>query len=125
MENNIMNKTFVWILFLIACLVVACSNASVTIAPAAMETSQPKSLPVEFIWKIIGDPNPFNALVGVAVDLQRNIYVMDTKNSCIQKSDSDGKFILMWGGPVDSGGQFTIIVPDESRLPGRLLCFAP
>jgi tripartite motif-containing protein 71 len=92
--------TSVLISLIITCLLVACSNP----------------LPVEFVWKTTGDPNPFNMPVGIAIDPQGYIYVMDTKNSRIQKFDSDGNFILMWGSPGSGEGQFSIKVQYEGRL---------
>jgi DNA-binding beta-propeller fold protein YncE len=41
---------------------------------------------------------------------------MDTKNSRVQKFDSNGKFLLMWGSPGKSDGQFNVNLPDEGRL---------
>jgi sugar lactone lactonase YvrE len=93
-------KTAMLIFLLMVGLLAACSNP----------------LLVEFVWKTAGDPNPFNAPVGIAVDPQGNISVMDTKNSRIQKFDSNGRFILMWGSPGSVEGQFSIKVPDEGRL---------
>lgn len=84
--------------------------------PVATETIQPAPLPAEFIWKLTGDPNPFNVPVGVTVDPQGTIYVMDTENTRVQKFDSDGEFILMWGSPGSDKGQFGIRLQDEGRL---------
>ena len=92
------------------------STYTPTITPVATATSQSTSLPVEFVWKLARDPNPFNAPVGVAIDPQGDIYVMDTKNSRVQKYDQDGKFLLMWGNPGSGDGQFSISLPDEGRL---------
>jgi DNA-binding beta-propeller fold protein YncE len=130
-------RTKGWIYILLASLMLACrANTSLppslifrttvtaaatiastpTMASVATATSQSTSLPVEFAWKLAGDPNPFNAPVGVAIDPQGNIYVMDTKNSRVQKFDQDGKFLLMWGSPGNGDGQFSINLPDEGRL---------
>jgi tripartite motif-containing protein 71 len=134
--GNMMKKISVWILFPIALLFAACRNNPVpqppiataamaitatltstpTIVPVSTETSQPSPLPVEFVWTIAGVPNPFNAPVGIALDIEGNLYVMDTKNSRVQKFDSDGNFLLMWGSPGNENGQFLITIPDEGRL---------
>lgn len=129
------NRTSIWVYFLLASQLVAChantfqlstatstmsvvtiiTNAPTTVF-ATTETRQPTALPVEFVWKIAGDPNPFNAPVGVAVDSQGDIYIMDTKNARVQKFDSDGKYLLKWGSPGHGDGQFAIMLPDVGRL---------
>jgi tripartite motif-containing protein 71 len=118
-----MNKISTIVFLLMAGLLVACGNTLTPTPPVATstvvvatETNQPTLLPVEFVWKITGAPNPFNAPVGIALDPQGYLYIMDTKNARIQKFDSDGKFILMWGSPGSGEGQFSITVPDEGRL---------
>jgi hypothetical protein len=89
------NRTLICIFILFVNLLVACraktslppspttrptmtvavtSTNTPTIAPVATATSQSSSLPVEFAWKLAGDPNPFNAPVGVAIDPQGDIY---------------------------------------------------
>jgi DNA-binding beta-propeller fold protein YncE len=94
--------------------------ATATNPPTATLTqsppNQPTPLPAEFVWKIDGEPNPFKAPVGIALDPVGNFYVMDTKNARVQKFDSSGKFLLMWGSPGAGKGQFSITVPDEGRL---------
>jgi len=111
-----MNKIPIWIVFPIIVLLTACSIIQVPLPPTAMDSIQPALLPVEFVWTNAGVPNPFNAPVGISLDLDGNFYVMDTKNSRVQKFDSDGKFLLMWGSPGNENGQFLITVPDEGRL---------
>lgn len=84
--------------------------------PAVTPTNLPTPLPVVFVWKITGDPNPFNAPVGVAIGPQGDIFVMDTKNARVQKFNSDGRYLSKWGSPGDGDGQFSIILPDVGRL---------
>lgn len=72
--------------------------------------------PLEFVWKITGDPNPFSRPIGVAVDAEKNVYVMDAGNSRVQKFDQNGKFLLMWGSKGDGDGQFNIRMPDEGSV---------
>lgn len=84
--------------------------------PAVTQTNLPAPLPAEFVWKIAGDPNPFNAPVGVAIDPLGNIYVMDVGNARVQKFDCNGKYLLMWGGSGSGDGQFSTTLPDEGRL---------
>ncbi len=118
-----MHRKSVLAILLIAGLLTACRTTPTPAPPIATstvalatETSQPTPPPVEFAWKITGDPNPFNAPVGIAIDPHGNIYVMDTKNSRVQKFDSNGNSILMWGSPGSGEGQFSITVRDEGRL---------
>lgn len=64
------------------------------------------SPPLELIWKTTGDPSPFKGPVGITVDAQENIYVMDAGNSRVQKFDTAGNFLLMWGSEGSGDGQF-------------------
>jgi DNA-binding beta-propeller fold protein YncE len=64
-------------------------------SPTAAATSTP--IPVEVVWNIKGDPNPFDHPTNLAVDQQDNLYVVDAGNDRIQKFDNNGKFIMMWG----------------------------
>jgi DNA-binding beta-propeller fold protein YncE len=43
----------------------------------------------------------FNEPEGLAVDSRGNLYVVDRNNHRVQKFDSDGNFLLMFGGEVD------------------------
>jgi DNA-binding beta-propeller fold protein YncE len=45
-------------------------------------------------------------LGGIAVDQQGNVYVADNVNKRIQKFDSNGSFLLQWGGEGSGDGQF-------------------
>jgi len=47
-------------------------------------------------------PGEFNRPSGIAVDREGNVYIADSRNNCIQKFDSEGKFITMWGIKDDS-----------------------
>ena len=75
-------------------------------APTVTITDQPTESLVESVWSITGDPNPFNTPDGIAIDSQGNLYVMDSGNHRIQKFDSDGNFITMWGSEGRNDGQF-------------------
>jgi len=81
------------------------SQVPVTQEPETTATPEP-SLTPDFIWEITGDPSPFNAPVGVTVDQNGNVYVMDTQNGRVQKFDSNGNFVSMWGSRGDGEGQF-------------------
>lgn len=76
-----------------------------TLKAVASATSQPASK-LELVWQTRGDPNPFRTPVGVAVDSNGNVYIMDTENNRVQKFDGDGKFISMWGSKGSGEGQF-------------------
>jgi len=74
--------------------------------PITLEPTPINSVKLEPVWEITGDPNPLNKPVGVTVDQDGNIYVMDTENSRVQKFDSNGQFVLMWGSQGSEEGQF-------------------
>ena len=46
-------------------------------------------------------------LVSVTIDIFDNIFVADSSNHKIQKFDSKGKFLTMWGSTGKGNGQFT------------------
>jgi DNA-binding beta-propeller fold protein YncE len=109
------------------CLLAACgSPAFPTTAPIQIsfptllpleEDSVQAYPPLELIWETGGESNPFDVPVGVAADSQGNIYVMDTNNARVQKFDSQGNFLLMWGSEGSGEGQFgDILNPREGRL---------
>lgn len=79
--------------------------------PTANPTAAIDASPVEFVWLITGEPNAFIRPTGVATDGQSNIYVVDGGNHRIQKFDSDGKFLTMWGNQGSGDGQFVFLVP--------------
>jgi tripartite motif-containing protein 71 len=47
-----------------------------------------------------------DAIGGIAIDAQGNIYVVDTGNHRIQKFNPNGKFLLTWGSQGVADGQF-------------------
>jgi DNA-binding beta-propeller fold protein YncE len=57
----------------------------------------------------------FNAPNGVTVDEAGNIYVVDTGNDRVQKFDSDGNFLLMWGWGVRTGESTFQICPSSCQ----------
>src|SRR5687767_12362485 len=48
----------------------------------------------------------FNIPHTIAFDSSGNMYVTDTKNSRVQKFDSDGMFLLKWGSKGAGNGRF-------------------
>ena len=88
-----------------------------TARPEVPHTTQ-ASPSLELIWEISGDPNPFDVPVGVAADAQGNIYVMDTNHFHVQKFDSEGNFLLMWGSEGSGEGQFGDILNPPRGTPG-------
>lgn len=87
-----------------------------TAIPVVIDTTQARP-PLELIWEISGGPNPFDVPSGVAADAEGNIYVMDTSNFRVQKIDSEGNSLLMWGGEGSGEGQFgDILDAHEGRL---------
>jgi tripartite motif-containing protein 71 len=109
--------------FVAACLLVSCTgnplpppSPATSPAPSAEPTEVPTVVvtptavalksPVEFVSKIIGDPNPLKNPLGVATDQQGDLYVVDAGNSRIQEFDSSGKFLRMWGSRGTGDGQF-------------------
>ena len=68
------------------------------------------NVPVEFVWRITGAPNTMIVPTKIAVDGQSNIYVVDGGNHRIQKFDTDGKLLTMWGSYGDGDGQFIFFV---------------
>ena len=54
------------------------------------------------------DEGPFIENHGIVVDSEGNVYVVDTRNVRVQKFDSDGNFITMWGELGYNNNQFLI-----------------
>ena len=107
------------ILPLAGCSSPASTTASVDLQPTNAPTAAPTSLPevvntatsapaskLDLIWELTGDPNPFKTPVGVTIDPQGNVYVMDAQNDRVQKFDSAGNFVSMWGSKGSAAGQF-------------------
>ena len=104
-------------LILLMSQLVACGSPSFS-AAAPIEVSISTAIPVvddnaqarpplELVWEIRGDPNALDVPVGVAIDAEGNAYVMDTNNFRVQKFDSKGNFLLMWGSEGSGEGQFS------------------
>jgi len=58
-------------------------------------------------WGSKGNGNgEFDQPIDIAIDSDGYVYVIDYGNTCIQKFDSNGKFILRWGSNGSDDGQF-------------------
>jgi len=51
-----------------------------------------------------GGAGQFGSPTGIAIDSSDNVYVAESGNHRIQKFDSNGNFLLMWGSGVNTGG---------------------
>jgi DNA-binding beta-propeller fold protein YncE len=69
-------------------------------------TALPTERPVASVWSITGDPSVFDTPDGLAVDQQGYLYVMDSGNNRLQKFDSNGQSVAMWGTKGTGDGQF-------------------
>jgi len=49
----------------------------------------------------------FNGPNGIAIDSSDDVYVVENDNNRVQKFESDGEFITMWGGLGSGDGEFT------------------
>src|SRR5689334_8600230 len=71
--------------------------ATVSIATAPTAAGQPAASLGELVWKTMGSPNKLNSPFSLAVDGLGNVYVVDNGENRIQKYDSKGTFVTMWG----------------------------
>lgn len=77
-----------------------------TATPNSEVTNRSESSPPEFIWRTDGGDNPLRRPKDIAVDSENNVYVVDGNEGRIQKYDSDGNFLMMWGSPSNADGKF-------------------
>jgi DNA-binding beta-propeller fold protein YncE len=61
---------------------------------------------LELVWSLTGEPNLLDAPQGVTVDTQGNVVVIDSGNRRIQKFDSSGKSLVLWGERGTGPGRF-------------------
>jgi tripartite motif-containing protein 71 len=97
-----MNKIKFLLQAQLVCLLAACRGNTLALS---------STNPVELVWKINSDPNPFKNPYGLALDEQGNLYVGDDGNNRIVKFDSNGHFITQWGSFGKGNGQFAINDP--------------
>jgi tripartite motif-containing protein 71 len=88
-----------------------------TVPPTIVPISQ-KGSPIEFVWRIKGEPYRLDRPAAMALDAQDNLYVIDGSNHRIQKFDRDGKFLLTWGSYGSADGQF--IFRNNADHPGAI-----
>ena len=96
--------------------VIATATKLPTTAIPVTPTEEASSSPVQFLWSMTGDPNPFNVPSDLATDAQGKLYVLDAGNDRIQVFDPDGHFIRMWGTSGSGEGEFNF-----SRGDGNLI----
>lgn len=80
---------------------------TVEVSQSLIKPTAEASQPMEFVWKITGNPNRLSHPTGLGVDSGGNIYVVDTGNERLQKFDSEGRPLLIWGAPGTGESQFT------------------
>lgn len=84
-----------------------CDQRSTLLESNSFEKGQEDpNTPVDFVWRITGAPHPFVRPTNMALDEQSNIFVVDGGNHRIQKFDTNGMFLRMWGEYGDGDGQF-------------------
>lgn len=106
--------------FLMIAVLAACAPTSATSpqAPSGAPTMDLASSSVEFELEIKGDPHPLSAVLGIAVDQEGNLYVVDCSSNRIQKFDGEGNFITTWGSEGSGDGEFLFwYIRGTSRYP--------
>ncbi len=93
------------LIIVLASLLSACAPAR-TPAPSPTVAAKETLTPASLVWKTTGNAQPFSSPTGLAVDRSGQLYVIDAGNSRIQKLDSNGNFLLMWGSDGSGDGQF-------------------
>lgn len=111
-------KLLVSMLFIVCIVLVACapeiSTSTITPFQATMN-AEAATWPVKFVWQVNGrgpdNPNGFGRPTGIAVDSQSNVYIVDGPNHRVQKFDTNGKLLTMWGSYGNGDGQFMFRIP--------------
>jgi len=86
-----------------------------TLIPSRIPVSSPARLPTEFVSRTDHDLRYPTAL---ATDRQGNVYAIDAGNQRVQKFDSRGQFLTMWGDIGDGNGQFVFRI--SGPIPGGI-----
>ena len=110
-------------LILVLLMIVLVLTACVPIAPAGQATAAatPKTEPpptpttahtsdlinsVEFVGQITGTPDPLTDPIGLTIDPQGHLYVIDGKNNRLQVFDATGQYLTTLGSQGHDEGQF-------------------
>jgi DNA-binding beta-propeller fold protein YncE len=105
-------KVTAFILLILAMgALVACQAAS---SPESGDATATVS-PLEPVWTTAGEPEPFNAPSGLALDAQDRIYVVDSLNHQLKIFDGEGAFVTAWGAQGSAPGQFNFIWEDPAH----------
>lgn len=62
--------------------------------------------PVQVVWQTTGGDHPLRRPTDIALDPHGNLYVIDGRNSRVQKFSADGKPLTRWGTAGEGPGQF-------------------
>ena len=86
------------------------TTSSTSTTTSTSSTTSTTGPPCSFLttWGSSGSGNgQFNSPTGVATDGSGNVYVVDTGNNRVQKSDANGTFLTTWGTAGSGNGQFS------------------
>ncbi len=81
-------------------------NITVGTSPATYTATFAASISTALVWATTGAPNALGRPAQVALDGLGNIYVVDSLSHRIQKFDTSGKSLLLWGREGSGDGQF-------------------
>lgn len=70
------------------------------------EFLNPNQFSIPRFVSFFGTSTSFNQPVGIAIDSDNNVYVVDAGNFEIKKFDPSGKLLLSWGSAGSGNGQF-------------------
>ena len=74
--------------------------------PTITPLPSPTRGPIAFVGKLVGEPEPFDTLSGLALDKQGNLFVFDIGAARVFKYGPDAKRIAQWGSRGTGDGQF-------------------
>lgn len=93
------------------------ATAPLGVSAKATATGTPASGPIDVIWSIDGSPNKLSFATRLAMDHEDNLYVLDNESDRVQKFDSNGKFLTMWGSRGSGDAQFIVSCPTRDCPP--------
>jgi sugar lactone lactonase YvrE len=103
MENKVIGLLFIAVFSL---LLIVYSTDSEKLSVRATETEQHVYELVKKIGKSGLGNGQFKGPIGITIDAQDNLYIVDSGNHRVQKFDSEGNFITTWGQQGSMGGEF-------------------